>query len=95
MVSCTNTTISPLPIPKGKIKYIDNSNKSPINGVTIFSRIVSPYSTLVIDGGQIILAPGEAIVVYIGEFLPANNGIRVALGWWEEDFYCDTILCKN
>ena len=94
LISCTNTTISPSPIPVGKIKYLDNSNKAPINGVSIFSRIVSPYSTLVIDGGQIILGPGEAIVIYIGGFLSASAEIEVALGWWEEEFY-NNDPCKN
>lgn len=90
LVSCTNTAIFPEPIPKGKIKYINNATKPPIDGVSIFSRIVSPYSTLVIDGGQIILGPGESIVVYIGGFLSSSfDGIRIAFGWYEKEFYKD------
>ena len=88
LVSCTNTAIFPEPIPKGKIKYLDNATKPPTNGVSIFSRIVAPYSTLVIDGGQIILDSGESIVVYIGGFLPSSfDRIRIAFGWYEEEFY--------
>ncbi|WP_288221184.1 DUF6143 family protein [uncultured Clostridium sp.] len=95
LVSCTNTTIFPKPIPEGKIKYLGNANMPPINGVSIFSRIVSPYSTLVIDGGQIILAPGEAIAVYIGGFLSTSfDGIIIAFGWWEEDFHYNNDMCK-
>lgn len=85
LVSCVNTTICPEPIPKGQVRYLNTSTAPPSSGVSIFSRIVSPYSTLVIDGGQIILAPGQSISVYIGGFLPvAFNGIRFAFGWWEE-----------
>lgn len=88
LVSCTNTAIFPKPIPKGKIKYLDNATKPPTDGISIFSRLVYPYSTLVIDGGQIILGPGESIVIYIGGFLPSSfDGIKIAFGWYEEEFY--------
>lgn len=93
LISCTNTTISPAPIPAGKIKYLINANTPPINGTSIFSRIVSPYSTLVVDGGQIILGPGKDINIYIGGFLSAPAEIRIAFGWWEEDLY-NNDLCN-
>lgn len=84
-VSCTNQSIVPEPIPKGKIKYSDTADTGPKNGVSIFSRIVSPNTTQVIDGGQIIIPPGESIVIYIGDFLPVNfDSIIIAFGWWEE-----------
>lgn len=87
LVSCTNTTIIPKPIPKGKIKYLNTTNTPP-SGIAIFSRIVSSYSTLVVDGGQIILAPGQSIIIYLGGLLPIDfNSIKVAFGWWEEDLY--------
>jgi len=92
LVSCVNTTICPEPIPRGKIKYLNTTTKPPCDGVSIFSRIVSPYSTLVVDGGQIILGPGQSIIIYLGGFLPiTTDSIKVALGWWEEKFYncCD------
>ncbi|MEG2787915.1 MAG: DUF6143 family protein [Romboutsia sp.] len=85
LVSCVNTTIYPEPNPRGQIRYLNEPTSPPTNGVSIFSRIVSPYSTLVVDGGQIILAPGESISVYIGGFLPVSfNSVRFAFGWWEE-----------
>ncbi|WMJ21937.1 DUF6143 family protein [Paludicola sp. MB14-C6] len=94
-VSCVNLAIIPAPIPKGKIKYLATTTEPPKDGVNIFSRIVSPYSTLVIDGGQIIISPGQSLVVYLGGFLPiAPNSTIVAFGWWEEkvceyyDGYC-------
>ncbi|MCI6667337.1 MAG: hypothetical protein MSH12_04195 [Romboutsia timonensis] len=45
--------------------------------------------------GQIILAPGESISVYIGGFLPVSfNGIRFAFGWWEEKIKnCNNYCC--
>jgi hypothetical protein len=88
LVSCTNTTIYPEPIPRGQIKYLTTTTEPPSDGVSIFSRIVSPYSTLVVDGGQIILAPGQSLSVYLGGFLPiALDSTKVAFGWWEEGNY--------
>lgn len=92
LVSCTNTSIFPEPVHKGQIKYLTTTNQPPNDGVSIFSRIVPPYSTLVVDGGQIILGPRESIVVYIGGFLSgAFDSTRFAFGWWEED----TCNCHN
>lgn len=95
LFSCTNTTILPEPIPNGKIKYLTTTTQPPSDGISIFSRIVSPYSTLVVDGGQIILAPGESIIIYLGGFLPLSlNSAKVALGWWEEEIYnCPNYHC--
>lgn len=85
LVSCTNTTIFPEPIPRGQIKYLSTTAEPPSGGVSIFSRIVAPYSTLVVDGGQIILGPGQSIIIYLGGFLPVIfDSAKVAFGWWEE-----------
>ncbi|WP_252249398.1 DUF6143 family protein [Clostridium sp. VAP23] len=87
-VSCTNLGIIPKPIPEGKIKYLTTVTKPPQDGVNIFSRIVSSYSTLVIDGGQIIISPGQSLIVYLGGFLPLEfDSAIVAFGWWEETIY--------
>ena len=84
LVSCANLGINPAPTPEAKIKYLPVA-QPPKDGVDIFSRIVSPYSTLVIDGGQIIISPGQSLVVYLGDFLPvAPDSTIVAFGWWEE-----------
>ena len=70
---------------KGKIKYLNPASKPPCDGVSIFSRIVSPNSTLVVDGGQIILGQDQSLSVYIGGFSPIIiDNIRFAFGWWEE-----------
>ncbi|WP_443082214.1 DUF6143 family protein [Terrisporobacter sp.] len=60
-------------------------NSPPAHGVPIFSRVAPPFSTIVIDGGQIIIPPYSCILVYLGGFLPvvADSDI-VAFGWWEE-----------
>ncbi|MGN2337358.1 DUF6143 family protein [Clostridium cagae] len=50
--------------------------------------MVSSYSTLVIDGGQIIISPGQSLIVYLGGFLPLEfDSAIVAFGWWEETIY--------
>ncbi len=87
-VSCTNLDIIPEPIPEGEIKYLTTATEPPQDGVNIFSRIVSSYSTLVIDGGQIIISPGQSLIVYLGGFLPLEfDNVIVAFGWWEETIY--------
>lgn len=92
-VSCTNLSIIPAPIPKAEIKYVTTNVDPPTDGVDIFSRIVSPYSTLVIDGGQMIISPGQSLVVYLGGFLPVEfDSAIVAFGWWE-DSVCYDCCC--
>ena len=84
LVSCTNTALCPEPIPKGCIQYLLNPTKPPTHGIPIFSRIVPPQSTLVVDGGQIILGECQSLSVYIGGFSPVIfDCIRFAFGWWE------------
>ena len=84
-VSCANVGIKPKPNPNGKIVYLSTATEPPKNGVDIFSRIVSPNTTLVVDGGQIILSPGQALSVYLGGFLPVTlDSAIVAFCWWEE-----------
>lgn len=82
-VTCTNTAICPIPLPTGTIEYFDPPTLAP-NGISIFSRIVSPHSTLVVDGGQIILGETQSLSVYIGGFCPVPfKGVRFAFGWSE------------
>lgn len=84
-VSCVNLGISPAPIPNGEIVYLSTVFQKPQDGISLFTRIVSPYSTLVIDGSQIIVSPNEAISLYLGGLIPLTaDSTIVALGWWEE-----------
>lgn len=86
LVSCANLAIHPAPTPKADIVYYTEVTQPPKDGVAIFSRIVSPYSTLVIDGGQIIISPAQSLVIFLGGFLPvAYDRTIVAFGWWEEE----------
>ena len=88
LFSCANTSIIPQPIPDGEIQYLDTNVQAPTSGVNIFDRIVSPSSTLVIDGSQIIIGPGQSILLYLGGYLPISiNSTIVAFGWWEEEIY--------
>lgn len=84
-VSCTNTDICPPSIPVGQIEYFTSPIPIPNTGISIFSRIVSPQSTLVVDGGQIILGENQSLSVYIGSFSPIEfDHIRFAFGWSEK-----------
>lgn len=87
-VTCVNTSITPEPLHSGQIYYVPGATLPPTGGVTIFSRISPPNSTLVVDGGQMILGPGQNLIVYIGGFNPvAFNNVRFAMGWWEKEIY--------
>lgn len=98
-VSCTNVTIVPPPQPNGRIQFNDIVTHPQYDGISIFSRIAPANSTIVIDGGQIIIPPNSCILVYLGGFLPVEfDSSIVAFGWWEErisscccdsSYYCD------
>ncbi|MGL4772607.1 MAG: DUF6143 family protein [Clostridium sp.] len=95
-VACVNTSFNPPPKPYGQIKFLPTTATPPIGGTSIFSRIVSPNSTNIIDGSQIIIGPGKSLIVYLGGYLPISpNSTIVALGWWEEttNNYCNK--CYN
>lgn len=70
LVTAANTGVDCESSNKGQVRYLNCPTEAPINGTSIFSRIISPNSTLVIDGDQIILAPDQALTVYIGGFSP-------------------------
>lgn len=80
-VNVTNLTINPQPVPYGRIQYLVDASLP--SGVSIFSRIVGPVSTEIVDGGQIIIPPGQSLVVYLTE-LAIDSDVVVAFGWWEE-----------
>lgn len=95
LVSCTNTAIVPKPHHKGQIKYLTANAAPPSDGVAIFSRIVSPYSTLVVDGDQIILTPRQSIIIYLESFLPYTPGTtKIALGWEKKSVTALTTIVK-
>lgn len=84
LISSTNTSYCPLPCPCGQILYSTTPATAPTGGTAVFTRVIEPYSTLVIDGSQIILGSGQSLVVALGGPLPvAVNTTRVAFGWSE------------
>lgn len=84
LVTCTNTAIQPTPRPAGSIVYFAPSMPMKCNGIPIFSRIVPPRTTLVVDGSQIILGEQQTLGVFIGGFTPVVfEGLRFAFGWYE------------
>lgn len=88
-IACTNTSICPAPTAQGSIEYIEAPTHAPVKGTAIFSRIVSPQSTLVVDGGQIILGEKQSLCVYIGGFHSVSfSNIRFAFGWSEKPIGC-------
>lgn len=91
LVSSTNLTINPYPVPYGQIHYLATATAAP-DGISIFSRIVSPSSTEIVDGGQIILPPGQSLIVYLRGLTTTSN-IVVAFGWWEE--YLNSCNCHH
>lgn len=93
LVSSANLAINSKLTPKGQIQYLNTTTEAPSISIPIFTRIVSPSSTLVIDGSQIIIPPGRSLVVYLGGILPIElNSTIVAFGWWEEKI-CNCCKC--
>lgn len=94
LISCTNLSIVPTPHNKGIIQYQSGYDLQIYNGVPIFTRIIPQTSTLVIDGGQIIIPPGQSLLVLLNDISPVSSSLNnksfiVAFGWWEEQ------VCAN
>ncbi|WP_102691753.1 DUF6143 family protein [Rummeliibacillus pycnus] len=84
-VSPSNTTLSPLPKPKSKLKFAEFVKDAPKNGVNVFKRIVPPNSTLVSDeDGKYIFSSGGSFVIFLVS--PGNKTVKaeVAFGWFEK-----------
>ncbi|MBE5961909.1 MAG: hypothetical protein E7256_11125 [Lachnospiraceae bacterium] len=78
-ISCVNTALCPEPSHMGQIKYSTGNCEVSKYGTAIFSRIAASSSTLVVDGGQMILGKGESLIVSIGDFMPVclTHGIKL------------------
>ena len=96
LVSCTNTNFQSDEFPKGLIKYWEPAIIPP-NSVSIFTRYITNAGTEIIDGGQIILAPGKSFYIYMADpnHQLAHLSTRVAFGWWEEKIedHCYKPIC--
>ena len=92
LFSCTNTNFDT--IPKGLIKYWEPAI-IPNHATSIFTRYITNPGTEIVDGGQIILAPGKSFYIYISD---SNHPLtylstRLAFGWWEERRECCNSKC--
>jgi hypothetical protein len=85
-VTPANQSISPLPISKAVMKYVDYFTGPMSRGVNIFGRIVAPNSTLVSDShnGSIIIAPGGSFSILLRPAVSQYITGTIVLTWWEE-----------
>lgn len=85
-ITPANTTLSPSPNPKVKIKFAELVKGVPNNGVNAFKRIVPPNSTLASDeDGKFIFSSGGSFVIFLVS--PGNEIVdaEVAFGWFEKN----------
>lgn len=83
-VSTTNTSLYPVPRPKARLLYNDDILETPLGGVNIFDRIISPKSTMKAEeNGIFIIAPGSSFILFFKSAIYDAAAI-VAYGWWEE-----------
>ena len=84
-VSSGNTTLSPLPVPKTELQFVQSVSGFPTGGVNVLDRLVGPIGTLVSeDDGKWIIPPGGNFTVFLVS--PGAELIKslIAFGWWEE-----------
>ena len=84
-VSSGNTTISPIPVPKTELQFVQSVSEFPTSGVNVLDRLVSPQNTLASeDDGKWIIPPGGNFIVFCVS--PGAKLIKalIAFGWWEE-----------
>lgn len=85
-VTPSNQTIIPPPEPKAVMKFADHISKDLTKGVTIFTRIITPNSTLVSDShkGSIIIGPGGSFSILLKSTESEKITGIIVLTWWEE-----------
>ncbi|MFA5383505.1 MAG: DUF6143 family protein [Eubacteriales bacterium] len=84
-VSPGNTTLSPLPVPKIELQYVQSVGGFPTGGVNVLDRLVGPKGTLASeDDGKWIIPPGGNFIVFLES--PGAELIKaiIAFGWWQE-----------
>ncbi|MDF3000600.1 MAG: hypothetical protein K0Q48_719 [Bacillota bacterium] len=87
LVTVANTSIDPIPTPKGLLLEAANTTGEPSGGVKAFVRRGGPENTLTSEvGGRYIFGPGGSFSILLSNpetpEEPASG--RVAFGWWEE-----------
>lgn len=84
-VTAANTAICPPSEPESYLIYAQNISGTPLDGVSIFTRIAEGNSTVVGNYyGKIVIPPGGSILTYLqtNELEPIDA--EIAFGWWEE-----------
>lgn len=80
-----NTVLAPLPKPKSLLAYSQYVTATPMNGVSILSRIAGASSTTVGNYyGKIIIPQGGTFIVFLHSPGAQYINTEVAFGWWEE-----------
>jgi hypothetical protein len=89
-VISANQAVNPLPKPKAVMKYTDCIPEPLEKGVNIFTRIVTPDSTLVSDShkGSIIIGPGGSFSILLKAAVSQMVKGIIVLTWWEEETCC-------
>jgi len=87
LVTTSNFTIKPLPLPKIKLQSASDVTEEPYGGVKAFVRRGLPETTLAdTENGKFIFPPGGSFMIYLSN--PENPEVRaegrIAFGWWEE-----------
>ncbi|HWQ57892.1 MAG TPA: DUF6143 family protein [Clostridia bacterium] len=87
MQSPSNVAICPLPEPKVRFLYAENTDAEPTGGTLIFGRRCPAETTIVSEeDGKFIIPPGGNFLVNLLPPETSDEKIqgRVAFGWWEE-----------
>ncbi|WP_125152375.1 DUF6143 family protein [Clostridium rectalis] len=85
MVTPGNTVLCPLPKPKIRLAYNENTSENLCNGVNAFNRIVPAFSSIADDkNGKFIIPPGGSFVIFLPSIDEELRKGDIAFGWWEE-----------
>ena len=88
LVTPSNFTIDPLPIPKIELQSASDVTGEPYGGVKAFVRRGLPETTLVeTENGKFIFPPGGSFMIFLSnpETPEVKAAGRIAFGWWEEE----------
>jgi hypothetical protein len=83
-VTCSNTVVRPVPIPRVQLQFAESVAIRPACGVNPLNRIISPRRTQEVNsGGEYILPPGGAFLLFLAAPGACLVRARVAFNWWE------------
>ncbi len=85
-ISSTNTSLYPLAVPRVKLEYNKEILDTPLDGVNVFDRLVSPGTTVVAEeDGKYIISPGSSFIIFL-KSSDYSAEACVAFEWWEEKY---------